>query len=71
MQAAAAPKGHASAERRGADRARNVTRPAFGSAKAKAKAGPTAASPANAAAADADAEVAMPKTGTDGDWTSF
>ena len=66
--ALAAPTGYASAERRGPDRAKNVTRPKFG-AKAKAKTGSAAAASANAAAADA--AVAMPKTGTDGDWTSF
>ena len=70
--AAAAPRtGYASAERRGPDRAKNVTRPKFGAkTKGSAKAGSAAASPANVDA-DADADVAMPKTGTDGDWTSF
>ena len=65
LHAAATTTGYVSAERRGPDRAKNVTRPKFG---AKAKAGAAAASPAAAAADDA---AAMPKTGTDGDWTSF
>lgn len=47
---------HAAAERRGPDRAKNVTRPQFG-AKAKAPTLSTEAVPA--------------KTGTDGEWASF
>ena len=47
---------HPTADRRGPDRARNVTRPAFG-AKAKAPTHTAAAPPA--------------KTGTDGEWASF
>jgi methyl-accepting chemotaxis protein len=46
-------------ERRGAERAKNVTRPKFGAAKAKA------------AAPAATAGAATAKTGTDGDWASF
>ena len=56
--AAPAPKSTASAERRGPNRAKNVTRPVFGApAKAKAAAQATEAAPA--------------KTGTDGDWATF
>ncbi len=51
---------HAAAERRGPDRAKNVTRPQFG---AKAK-------PA-AAAATLTKEAAPPKAGTHGEWASF
>jgi len=54
--AAPAVPHHAAVERRGPDRAKNVTRPKFG-AKAKAPAPSAAAAPA--------------KTGTDGEWTSF
>ncbi len=55
---AAAPASPAIAERRGPNRAKNVTRPVFGApAKAKAAAQTTAAAPA--------------KTGTDGDWATF
>ena len=53
---AAGAAAHASAERRGPDRAKNVARPTFG-AKAKA---PTRT-----------AEAAPAKTGTDGEWASF
>ena len=62
-QGAAAPA-RTGTERRGPERAKNVTRPNFGKAKAKA----------TAAAAPAVAVAAAPvpaKTGTDGDWTSF
>jgi methyl-accepting chemotaxis protein len=55
---AAAPSA-AFVDRRGADRAKNVTRPKFGAAKAKAG---TALQTADAASA---------KTGTDGEWASF
>jgi methyl-accepting chemotaxis protein len=55
---AAAPS-PAFVDRRGADRAKNVTRPKFGAAKAKAG---TALQTADAAPA---------KTGTDGEWASF
>ena len=64
-QGAAAPvaaPARPSAERRGPDRARNVTRPNFGKAKAAEAAAPGMA----VAAAPVPA-----KTGTDGDWTSF
>jgi len=73
-QAQAAPQvpthtsGHASAhaptpvERRGPDRAKNVTRPPFG-AKAKAT--------APRVVPTLTAEAAPAKTGTDGEWTSF
>jgi methyl-accepting chemotaxis protein len=54
---AAAPS-YAAAERRGPDRAKNITRPKFG---AKPKAG----------AATQTAEAAPAKTGTDGEWASF
>ena len=50
---------YSSAERRGPDRAKNVTRPTFGAKAANAKA-PTPSD-----------EVAPRKTGTDDDWTSF
>ena len=54
----ASPAGPAVAERRGPNRAKNVTRPVFGApAKAKAAAQATEAAPA--------------KTGTDGDWATF
>ena len=60
----AAVPARTSTERRGPERAKNVTRPNFGKAKAK----PTAA----AAPAVAVAAAPVPaKTGTDGDWTSF
>ena len=58
--AAAAP---VAAERRGPDRAKNVTRPKFGSAKAKA------AHSASSSVQTADAAPA--KTGTEGEWASF
>ncbi|MBA3591660.1 methyl-accepting chemotaxis protein [Methylibium sp.] len=51
------------AERRGPDRAKNVTRPKFGSAKGKA------ANPTSTSAQTADAAPA--KTGTGGEWASF
>ena len=60
----AAVPARTSTERRGPERAKNVTRPNFDKAKAKA----------TAAAAPAVAVAAAPvpaKTGTDGDWTSF
>jgi methyl-accepting chemotaxis protein len=69
--AAASPAAHApvrmaanmpAVERRGADRARNVTRPAFGNKPAR----PAAASTPDPEAASS----AVAKTGTD-DWTSF
>ncbi|MDP1649503.1 MAG: methyl-accepting chemotaxis protein [Rubrivivax sp.] len=71
--AVAAAPARAGAERRGPDRAKNVTRPSFGKAKAKT---PVAAVPAVSATAAmpavAVAAAAVPaKTGTDGDWTSF
>jgi methyl-accepting chemotaxis protein len=58
-RAAAAPAAYAGSERRGPDRAKNVTRPAFGAKPARAK----------APAVVADATAA--KTGTDGEWASF
>ena len=58
VEFAAAPKALSPVERRGPDRAKNVTRPKFGSAKAKAAA-PTLTD-----------EAATAKTGT-GDWESF
>ncbi len=58
VEFAAAPKALSPVERRGPDRATNVTRPKFGSAKAKAAA-PTLTD-----------EAATAKTGT-GDWESF
>ncbi|MGK2897750.1 MAG: methyl-accepting chemotaxis protein [Burkholderiaceae bacterium] len=60
VEFAAAPKALSPVERRGPDRAKNVTRPKFGSAKAKAK----------AAAPTLTDEAATAKTGT-GDWESF
>ena len=65
--AAAAVPSYAAAERRGPDRAKNVTRPKFGSAKAPVK---TAVSTASAASDQAVA-AAPAKTGTDGEWASF
>ena len=61
QQSGAAPAvapGYPSVERRGPDRAKNVTRPAFGS---KPKAEPSTLR----------AEAAVAKTGTDEGWTSF
>jgi len=52
-------------ERRGPNRATNVTRPAFGAGKAKAVVKPKAEPPT------LTTEAAAAKTGTDGDWTSF
>ena len=63
--AAAAPayrSAERSAERRGPERAKNVTRPSFG---AKSKASPKSAAPTPSA------EAAPRKTGTDDEWTSF
>jgi len=54
---------HAAVERRGLDRAKNITRPKFGSAKGKT-ASPALTSTQTAAAAPA-------KTGTEGEWASF
>ena len=59
MQAATVARNHAPAERRGLDRAKNVTRPKFG---AKA---------ANATAPTSNDEASSRKTGTDDEWTSF
>jgi len=56
--AAPNPHGHPGAERRGPNRAKNVTRPKFGT---KSEPATTAESTTTAAA----------KTGTDGEWTSF
>ena len=59
--AAAAPApSYPGTERRGPNRAKNVTRPSFG-AKAKAK----------VKAPKPTAEAVPAKNGTDGDWTSF
>ncbi len=59
LQAATVARSQAPAERRGLDRAKNVTRPKFG---AKA---------ANAAAPTSNDEALSRKTGTDDEWTSF
>jgi len=59
QRAAVATPSYAAAERRGPDRAKNVTRPQFGSAKSKA----TAPAPG--------AESTPAKTGTDGEWANF
>jgi methyl-accepting chemotaxis protein len=61
---AAANPGWGGSERRGPDRATNVTRPAFGSAKPAAAA--SAAAPKTAAEA-----TPVARTGTDDDWTTF
>ena len=62
--AAAPPRAVPAAERRGLDRAKNVTRPKFGSHKAQAQ--------IKAQASTLTAEAAPPrKTGTDDEWTSF
>ena len=67
VQAAAVPKGHASAERRGADRAKNVTRPAFGMTNKATKTARTETpTPTRAAETAAGA-----RTGTDDEWTRF
>ena len=55
---AASPSGPAIAERRGPNRAKNVTRPVFGA-------------PANAKTAAQTTEASPGKTGTDGDWATF
>ena len=55
----AAVPSYSSAERRGPDRAKNVTRPTFGAKAANSKA-PTPSD-----------EAAPRKTGTDDEWTSF
>ena len=57
--AATAPASYPSTERRGPTRAKNVTRPSFGSTKPKTNAAVSASAPA------------PQKTGTDDDWTSF
>ncbi len=59
------------AERRGPDRARNVTRLGAGAAKAKAATAATAAPAVPAAAPAAPSAPVAAKTGTDDDWTSF
>ena len=59
---AATPSWQQGSERRGPERAKNVTRPKFGGAKAKPAAKPEMAAPA--------AEAAPARTGTD-DWESF
>ena len=59
MQAATVARNHAPAERRGLDRAKNVTRPKFGAKAANAKA-PTP-----------NDEASSRKTGTEDEWTSF
>ena len=57
--AATAPASYSSTERRGPTRAKNVTRPSFGSTKPKTNAAVSASAPV------------PQKTGTDDDWTSF
>jgi methyl-accepting chemotaxis protein len=64
--ASAAPRRVVRTERRGPNRATNVSRPKF---TAKDKASPSKAAPAAVAAIPASAPVAA--TGTDNDWTSF
>ncbi len=59
QRAPAAPAATAAIERRGPDRAKNITRPKFGSAKA------------HAASSTQTAGASPAKTGTDGEWTSF
>jgi methyl-accepting chemotaxis protein len=59
---------YAGSERRGPDRAKNVTRPTFGT-KAQANAKPKAT--AKADVPTLTAEVSPAKTGTDDEWTSF
>jgi len=61
VRAPASVASHSGAERRGPDRATNVTRPKF-SAKPKAQAPAPVAEPAS---------VSLPKTGIDGAWSSF
>ncbi len=61
--AAAATPSHTAVERRGPDRAKNVTRPSFGK-KATAQ-------PAKASDSAQAAEPAPKKTGTDDEWASF
>ena len=61
---------HSASERRGPDRARNVTRPKFG-ANAKVKAPASTASVASNGSSAASAEAVPAKTGTDGEWASF
>ena len=61
---------HSASERRGPDRARNVTRPKFG-ANAKVKAPASTASVASDGSNAASAEAVPAKTGTDGEWASF
>jgi methyl-accepting chemotaxis protein len=62
---------HANVERRGPDRATNVSRPSFGAAApAKASSFKAAPAPARVVAASPPVDVTPARTGTD-DWESF